>query len=82
MMHGFNFIGDGLSTSSALVINIITFLTGRLGKPPFHPVYGPFGVLKVNECFPEMIHFFLEKLRFITDCFSPVSECVNYTAFC
>ena len=38
----FEFIGDGLSTSGVLVVSIITFLSGMLGKPSLHLVYGPF----------------------------------------
>ena len=40
----FEFIGDGLSTSGVLVVSIITFLSGMLGKPSFQPAYGPVGV--------------------------------------
>ena len=82
MTLGFNFIGGGLSASSTLVVSIITFPTGRFVKPSFYPVYGPSGVLTVSEFLPEMIHFVLEKLRFITDCFISVGKCVNYTVFC
>ena len=38
MTLGFDFIGGGLGTCSALVISIITVITGGLGKPSFHPV--------------------------------------------
>ena len=79
MTLGFYFIDGGLSANSALVVSITTTLTGKLRKPSFHPVYGPFGVLAVSEHLPEMIHFFLEKLRFITNCFGPVGKCINYT---
>ena len=65
----FYFIGGGISTSSALGISLI------------HPVYGPIGVLAVGECLPEMIHFFLEKLRFIANCFDPVGKYIDYTIF-
>ena len=75
----FDFIGGGLGACSALVVSLITNLTGGLGMPSFHPVQGPFGVLTVCECFSEMIHFLLEKLRFIANCFCPMSRCINYT---
>ena len=65
MTLGFYFIGDGLSASISLVVSIITFLTGRLSKPSFLPVYGLFGVLTVSECLPEMIHFILENSRLL-----------------
>ena len=48
MTLGFNFIGSGLSACGTLVVSIITFPTGRLGKPSFHPVCHPFGVLTVS----------------------------------
>ena len=82
MTLGFDFIGGGLGASSALATSIITSLTDGLSKPSFHPVYNPSGLPAVSECLPEMINIFLEKLRFITDCFSPVGKCINYTIIC
>ena len=35
---GFYFIGGRLSNSGALFVSIITFLSGGLSKPSFHPV--------------------------------------------
>ena len=80
MTLGFYFIGGGLSVSSALVVSLITFLPHGLSMPSFYLVQGPFGVLAVSTGLPEMFHFFLEKLRFITNHFGPVHKCVlHYT---
>ena len=81
MALGFYFIVGSLSISGALGNNIITSLIGRLREPSFQPVYGPFGLLVVSECLPKIIHFFLEKLGFIVNCFGPVSKCIDYTIF-
>ena len=75
----FDFIGGGLGTSGALVVSLIISLTGGLSKPSFHPVQGPFVVLTVSGSFPEVLHFSLEKLRFVANCFCPMSKCINYT---
>ena len=56
----FHFIGSGLGTSGILPFSLITNLTGRLGKLFLHPIQGQFGVLTVCECFPEVLHYFLE----------------------
>ena len=48
----FDFTGGGLGACRALVVSLITNLTGQLGKPSFHLVQGPFRVLTVSECFP------------------------------
>ena len=69
MMLCLDFIHGGLGACSALVVSPMTNLTGRLGKPSFHPVQGPFWELTVSECFSKMFHFFLEKFRFIANCF-------------
>ena len=41
-----------------------------------------FGYLHWVECLPEMIHFFVEKLRIATHCFGPMDEGINYTNIC
>ena len=69
-----DFIGGGLGAIGAMVVSLITSYTGGLSKPSFHPIKGPFGALKVSECFPEVLHFCLEKLRFIANYFCPVSS--------
>ena len=69
MTLGFDFTGGGLSTSGVLGIGTVVSLAGKFQEPSFHPVYGPFGVLAVSEYFPEVVHFFLEKLRFVASCF-------------
>ena len=59
MTFGFNFIGSGLGTCSALTVSPITNLTGWLGKPFLHPVQGPFWVLTLGEILSEVLLFFL-----------------------
>ena len=78
---GFDFIGGGLNTSIVLGIGTIASLVGQLSEPFFQPVYDPFGVLTMSECLPEVLHFFMEKLRFVAYCFGPVDKCINYTIF-
>ena len=63
-------ISGGLGACSTQVVSPITNLTGGLGKPSLHPAWGLFGALTVNECFPEILHFFLEKFRLIANCFA------------
>ena len=77
MTLGFYFTVGGLSTSGALGISIITSLLGRLREPSFYPVYGQFWILAVSKCLPEMIHFFLDELRFISIYFGPVSVLIT-----
>ena len=57
---GLGFSSGGLRTSSVLVVGIVTTLTGKLWEPSLHPVHGPFGVVAVTECLPEVVHFHLE----------------------
>ena len=82
MTLGFDFIRGGLSTSSVLGISAVASQVSKLRDPYFHPVYDPFGVLAVNECLPEVVHFFMEKLRFVAYCSGPVGKCITYTIFC
>ena len=67
----FDFIGGGLGACSALVVSLINNLTGGLGKPSLHPVQGPFGILTVSECCPEMLHFFLGEAQVYCKLFFP-----------
>ena len=66
MTLGFDIIGSGLGAWIALTVSPITNLTGWLGKPFLHLVQGPFGVFTMGDCLPEMLHFFLEYIRFVT----------------
>ena len=75
----FHFIGSGLGACSTLTVSPITNLTGWLSKPFLHLVQGLFGVLTVGESLPEVLHFFLEHLRFATYCLCPVSKSIYYT---
>ena len=79
MILCFDFIGGRLGACSALVVSHITNLTGWLGKPFLHPVQSPFGDLAMCECFSEMLHFILEKVRFIANCFCSMGKSINYT---
>ena len=79
---GFGLSGGGLSTSGVLSVGTVTSLTGKLCKPSFYPVNGPFGVLAVIECLPEVVHFLLEKPLFAAYCFGPVGKGINYTVLC
>ena len=82
MVLGFNFIVSGLGTCGALVVSPFIDLTGGPNKPFLHLVQSPFWVFTLGECLPEMIHFFVEKLRIATHCFDPMGEGINYTKFC
>ena len=66
MTLGFNFIGNRLGTCSVLAVGLIIDLTGWPGKSFLHLVQSPFGIFTIAKCFPEMLHFFLEKLRIST----------------
>ena len=78
----FDFIGGGLSTSGVLVDGTVVSLAGKVQEPSFHPVYGQFGVLAASECLPEVVHFIVEKLRFVAYCFGFLGESINYIIFC
>ena len=54
MTLGFNFIGDGLGTCSALVVSPISNLLGGPIKPFLHLVQSPFWVFTLGECLPEV----------------------------
>ena len=82
MTLGFNFIGSGLGACGALVVNPINDLHGGPVKPFLHFIQSPLWVFKLGECLPEMIHFFAEKLRIVTDWFGPTGEGINYSKFC
>ena len=82
MTLSFDFIGSGLGTCSALVVSAINDLSGGPVKPFLHLVQSPFWVFALGECLPEMIHFFVEKLRIATHCFGPMGEGINYTKLC
>ena len=66
MPLGFNFIGNRLDASGALAASSINDLTRRPGKSFLHLVQSHCGVSTISKCFPEMLHFFLEKLRIAT----------------
>ena len=76
-----NFIGNGLSTCGPLAVSPIIDLTGWPGKSFLHLVQSPLGVFTIGKCFPEMLHFFLEKLRIATDCFGPTGQSTDDTIF-
>ena len=82
MALGFDFIGTGLGAYGALVVSPINDLPGEPVKPFLHLAQSPFWVFALDECLPEMILFFAEKLRIATHCFGPVGEGINYTKFC
>ena len=65
---GFNFIGSGLGTCSALFVSPIRSLPRRPTKPSLHLVQSPFGVFALCKCFPEVGLLFVEKLRIATNC--------------
>ena len=73
----FNFIGVGLGTCSALIVGTISYFPRWLIEPFLHLVQSSFRVFASAECFPEMIHFFAEKLRIATHYFGPVGKGVN-----
>ena len=81
MTLGFHFIGGGLGTCSALAISPTIDLTGRPVKPFLHLVQSLFGVFTLGECLPEMLHFFVEKIRIATNCFGPMVEGTYCTKF-
>ena len=56
-------------------------LSWRPGKSFLYLVQSPFGVFAIGKCFPEMLHFFFEKLRIATDSFGPMGESINDTIF-
>ena len=66
--YGFNFIGSGLGACGILVVSPINDLPGGPVKPFLHLVQSPFRLFTLGECPPEMIHFFVEKLRIATHC--------------
>ena len=74
MTLDFNFIGNRLGTCSALAVSPIIDLTGKPGKSFLHLVQSPFWVFTIGKCFPEMLHFFLEKLRIATNSVGPLCE--------
>ena len=67
MTLGLNFIGSGLGACGTLAVKLIIDLTGRLGKSLLHFVQSPFGVFALGKSFPEVLLFFLEKIRIVTD---------------
>ena len=77
----FDFIGESLGTSGALVINPINCLTGRLVKSFLHLVQSPFRIFTLSESLPKVVHFLLEQLRTTAHCFSPMGEGVDDTKF-
>ena len=82
MTLGFDFIGSWLGACSALVVSPIIDLPGGPVNPFLYLVQSPFWVFTLGECLPEMIHFFVEKLRIATHCCGPMGEGINYTKFC
>ena len=81
MTLGFNFIGIILDACGALATSPVIDLTGWPGKFFLHLVESPFGVFTISKCFPEMFHFFLEKLRIATNSFGPMGESNNDSVF-
>ena len=81
MTLGFDFIGSGLGACSALSVSPTIDLAGRPVKAFLHLVQSPFGVFTLGECLPEMLNFFVEKIRLATHCFGPMGEGINYTQF-
>ena len=77
----FNFIGSGLGACSALAVSPIIDLTGRPSMSFLHLVQSPFGVFAIGKCFPEILHFFLEKFRIATNSFGPMGESIDDTVF-
>ena len=78
----FYFIGGGLGTCSALVVSPISNLHGGLVKPFLHLGQSPLWIFSLDECLPEVAHFFVEKLRIATHCLGPMGEGVHNTKFC
>ena len=74
MVLGYDFIGSGLGACGALVVSPISYFPGGPVEPFLHLVQSPLGVFTLGECLPEMIHFFVEKLRIATHCFDPMGE--------
>ena len=77
----FNFIGDRLGSSSALVVNPIIDLTGRPVESFLHLVQSPFGIFAFGESLPEMVLSLLEQLRLAAHCRGPMGQDVDYTKF-
>ena len=77
----FNFIGDRLSSCSALVAYPIIDLTGRPVESFLHLVQSPFRILIFSESLPEMVLFLLEQLRLAAHCGGPMGEGVDYTKY-
>ena len=82
MTLAFDFIGSGLAACGALVVSPINDLPGGPVKPFLHLVQSPFWVFTLDECLPDMIHFFTEKLSIAAQYFGPMGEGINYTKFC
>ena len=78
----FDVIGSGLHTCSALFVSPISDIPGGPVKPFLHLVQIPFWVFALGECLPEMIHFFVEKLKIDTHRLGPMGEGINYTKLC
>ena len=82
MTLGFNFIGSGLGTCSALVVSLFSNLSGVLVRPFLHLVQSPFGVFALGQCLPEVGLVFVEKLRIATYCLGSMGEGVDSTELC
>ena len=82
MTLGFNFIGGGLGTCSALVVNPISNLPRGPVLPFLHLAQSPFRIFTLGECLPVVVHFFVEKLRIAPHCLEPMVEGVNNTKLC
>ena len=72
MVLGFNSIGGSLGSSSALVVNPINDLTGRLAKSSLHLVQSSFRMSAFGESLPEVVPFLLKQLRLAAHCFGPM----------
>ena len=68
----FNSIGGSLGSCSALVVNPINNLTGRLVESFLHLVQSPFGIFAFGESLPEVVPFLLKQLRLAAHCFGPM----------
>ena len=77
----FNFIGDGLGSCSALVVNPINNLTGRPVESCLHLVQSLFRIFAFGESLPEVVLFLLEQLRLAKHCCGPMGEGVDDTKF-
>ena len=74
-----NIFSGSRGTIGTLVVNSINGLAGRPVEPFLSLVQSPFGILALDESFPEVFLFLFEQLRIVAHRFGPMGEGVDYT---